>query len=61
MNTDPRLNQEIRALTMRLGEIIRELAGESCFQRVEKLRQLPMAAPGSCKKEYRSRPGLSMP
>ncbi len=38
MKTDPQLKSEIRDLTTRLGDIIREQAGEACYQRVEKLR-----------------------
>jgi phosphoenolpyruvate carboxylase len=40
---DPVLKKEVRFLTTRLGEIIREQAGEAVFARVERFRQLSKA------------------
>ncbi len=40
---DPQLKQEVRFLTTRLGDIIREQAGERTFGNVERLRQLSKA------------------
>jgi phosphoenolpyruvate carboxylase len=40
---DPQLKKEVRFLTTRLGDIIREQAGETVFQRIEQIRQTAKA------------------